>query len=90
LIKGITAEPLSEELRKSKNIPDDVTGLFLTEVSPKSPYADLLQSGMVLLEVNDRTIKSLDEARKALSPGKLNKLYVWRDGRSSFLVVKIS
>ncbi len=89
LIKGVTAESLTEELRKSKNIPDDISGLMLTEVSPKSPYADLLQSGMVLVEVNDRTVKSLDEARKALSPG-MNKLYVWRDGRSSFLVVKIS
>ncbi len=89
-LDGIEVASLSGEMRQSHGIPTDVRGVVVTDIREGSPAGDAgLQPGFVIREVNRRPVESVaaftGEYRKARGPVLL---YVWREGASSFLVVK--
>ncbi len=52
-------------------------GLIVTQVASNSPYYNLFRSGAVIMEVNKKSISTLDDLKAALKPGNLNMFYVY-------------
>lgn len=88
ILGGVTVTPLTDDLRREYGIPGQLGGLVISKLDPSSPYARLLASGMVLLEVNDQPAATLDQARRTLRKG-VNKLYLYDRGRTGYLALRV-
>jgi serine protease Do/serine protease DegQ len=88
LLEGVTAAPLTDELRREHGVPRRVHGLVITDVAASSDYAGSLAPGIVLIEINDEHVESLDAARKALHKG-VNKVYLYTDGRVGYVALRV-
>ncbi len=88
LLEGITVDPLSDDLRRQLGIPRTITGVAVSAVEPRSPYAATFSEGMVVLEINRRPVTDAATARAALREGR-NLLYVYTRGAIRSLVVVV-
>jgi len=88
ILDGVSVQPVDEELRDRYGYPDDLTGLFIGELDPSSPYARRLREGMVIIEVNGVPARSVEVAQEAFRPG-VNRLYVYDRGRVGFLALRM-
>lgn len=88
LVEGIMAQPLDEEGRQRFGIPDRVEGLLISQIDPNSPYSRKFRTGMVIMEINDNTVKTLREAREQLNR-PINKLYVYERGRTGYMSLRM-
>ncbi len=88
LIEGVAVQVLDSELAENYRIPDDISGLVITEIDPTSPYARDLAEGMVFLEINDREVESIREAREFLREG-VNKVFLYHRGRTGYLALRV-
>lgn len=88
-IDGIAATTLDARLRQDYGIPGNISGLIVTESSPDSPYGRYLTPGLVILEINKRSVTNLSEARNALRQSGNNLLYVYDRGRTSYFALRL-
>ena len=89
LFTGITLEPLGPELRSDLGLTgQDLQGLVVTAIDSDSPHADSLQVGMVIFEINDTPVASLNHARQTLRQG-VNKLWVFDRGNYGFIALRL-
>jgi serine protease Do len=92
---GIEAEEISARTRRMLELPQDVTGVVVSNVTELSPASEAgLRAGDVITEVNGREIESLAGFRDALSAAKSGdrlRFYVFRPqfGRSTFVIVRV-
>ncbi|MGD1031076.1 MAG: Do family serine endopeptidase [Opitutaceae bacterium] len=86
LLTGVNAVALNDEARRRLGIDPRVTGLIVTEIDPKSPYADVLAPDMIVMEINRAAVPTLAAARALLQKGR-NLFYVYHNGSAGFLVV---
>ena len=67
--------------RRRLRVPDGVTGLIIVRVEPLSPGFDAdLERGQILLEINRRPVRSMDEYRNmtgTLHAGDVATFYVY-------------
>ncbi len=87
LFDGVTVSSLTPAHRDDFRIPNNVDGVIITSVEPRSPFARTLREGMVLVEINDRPVESVADARRLLRRGA-NKLYIFDRGRFGYLAVR--
>ncbi len=87
-LEGIALEPLNATNRQQWNTEEE-RGLIITEVNPRSPYANVLAPGMVILEVNDVAVNTIGELGAALRSGRVNKLWVSFRGNRGFLALRV-
>lgn len=87
-IEGIGLEPVTPVVKREWNLDVD-NGLLVTEVNPRSPYAQVLAAGMVILEVNDESVDSVGRLNELLQSGRVNKLWVSYRGNRGFLALRI-
>ena len=70
-----------QRLRRRLRLPDGMRGLVIVRVDPLSPGFDAeLERGQVLLEINRRPVRSLDEYRNmtgTLHTGDVATFYVY-------------
>lgn len=59
--KGMTLEPVSDDLRARYGIASDVDGVVVTRIDPQSPAHGLLQPGDVILEMGWEETKTPDD-----------------------------
>ncbi len=85
---GVHLRAISDDLRQRQGLPDDLTGLFVSNVESNSPHASSLRAGMVINEVNGQTITDTDSLSKALRSGP-NRFYIWFENTFTFIVVRI-
>lgn len=82
---GISVEELSPKIRMYNGIPDDVSGVYVRNIDPKSnAFSKGLRQGQIISEVNGEPIESVSDFRKATSKiksGETVSLYV-QDGRT--------
>ncbi len=83
-ISGVSVSRPTDDLRRSYDLPDDLDGLVVTEVSDESAYRDRFRVGMVILQVNRTPAGEVDAARAALRPGR-NFCLVWDRGGYRFV-----
>lgn len=88
LLEGIQMAPVSEELRKEYEIPEDVQGVLITEVAFDSPYAETLTKGMLILEVNGQAVDTVNSVEAQIRQG-VNRLYAWFNGNRGFVSLRL-
>ncbi len=73
---GIQYQGLSDNLRSTQGIPEDVNGVLVTNVTPTSPlYEQAVRPGSIITEVNGREVNSVRELEEAVK-GVKSKSYV--------------
>jgi len=80
LLAGVAATKLTDELRRRLNIDSRVTGLVITDVDEKSPYADRLAPNVVIIEINRVPVADVADAKALLRPGERNLLLIYYRG----------
>jgi serine protease Do len=62
---GLSVRELDPELARRMNLPDGTSGVVVSRVEPMSPAFDAaIERGHVLLEINRRPVRSLDDYRR--------------------------
>ncbi len=88
---GLTLQPVTPEIIKQLQIPEDTKGLVVTQVDPNGAAAQTgINPGDVILEVNRQAVANLDEMKAALEKSGNNAvlLLISRRGQTTFLTVK--
>jgi serine protease Do len=87
LFAGVRVAELSAALREKYEIPEEVAGIVVTDIERDSAGAELgLRPGDVILQINRREVRTLDEFRKAARDSVHQALVlVYRDGTALFL-----
>lgn len=68
---GITVQNLTPQTRAMYRLPDDVSGVVITSVDPKSnAYTKGVREGMVISELNGKTVSNVKEYRAIASSVK--------------------
>jgi len=88
-LEGIGLEPVTPAGREQWNLDTD-NGLVITEVRPRSPHAQVLTPGMVILEVNDVPVNTIGQLSENLRSGRVNKLWVSFRGNRGFLALRLN
>ena len=86
---GLTVQEITPELRKHLNLDTD-SGVVVSGVEPGSPAAQAgIRRGDVILEVNQREVRGLDDYREALeaAKGKESVLFLVKRGAGTLYVV---
>ena len=91
VLKGITVQDLATGLRDKMDIPENLTGVVVTDVASDAPSHDLLQANDVIQEVNRQNIKSTQEYEQVVS--KIGEkdgvlLLIYRRGGSIYITIK--
>ncbi|MCH8475308.1 MAG: Do family serine endopeptidase [Opitutales bacterium] len=75
ILPGIQIKPLTDDLRAKYDVESRLEGMVITEVREGSPHAEDFREGTVIIEINQRTVSSLEEAQEALRSGRNMFLY---------------
>jgi serine protease Do len=90
VLDDVSIDELSAEFREQLNVPTRIQGVFVTSVVPGGPSARAgIQAGDILLELDRRPMRTVEEAVKLSEEIKGPKILVqlWREGRVRLLVV---
>jgi serine protease Do len=87
-LQGVEIVPVTPALSQEFNLREE-RGLVVIAVDARSPYASSLTRGMVILEVNDKPVDSLDDLRSHLVRGRVNKLWISFRGNRSFFGLRV-
>ncbi len=88
ILDDVLLESIDKRSRKSLSLPDEVNGVLISDVHAESPYAGLMERGMVILEVNGQAVRTPEEFEAQLQKGA-NRLYIWRNGMNHFIALYI-
>ena len=87
-IEGVSLRLIDKEARDEFSIPEDIRGVLVSNIADDSPYIEIFDKGMVILEVNGATTITVDQIASNLSKGQ-NMLYLWVRGTRGFSVIKL-
>jgi serine protease Do/serine protease DegQ len=88
VLKGVEFSKLTDDVRRHYGIDQRVTGLVVSSVDDKSPYAEDLPQGSIIVEINRQPVDDVAAARQLLHPGH-NLLLVYYQGYQRYLVVTV-
>lgn len=66
-LRGLTVRDLNLQVRSNFNIPAKVKGVIITDVDIKSPAFNILRRNDVLLELNKKNIRDINNYKKLVS-----------------------
>jgi serine protease Do len=82
---GLQYEDITQSVRSSYSLPNNVSGVLVTNVSANSPlYDQAIRPGNIVVEVNGQPVKNVAEFERAVSAAKSKsylRLYTLRFGR---------
>jgi len=90
-IEGLRLSELSEKTKKEFQIPNNIKGVFIEGVLERSPSERSgFLAGDILIQIEDKKIENLEEAKKTLEDykGETKRVYVNREGYILLLVTK--
>lgn len=88
---GISLVPLTPQIAKQLGVPADTQGMAVTEVDPSGVAAESgLLRGDVIIEINRKAVKSVDEVQSALegTSGKPVLILFARKGSTNYLTIR--
>jgi len=88
-IDGLSLENLTPQIRKQLGIPDDITGVIVSQVKADSKAAKAgFMPGDIIIQIEDMMIKNVDDVEKAMKryTGR-KRVYINRRGMIRILVV---
>ena len=88
-LKGVSLQPLNDQLRDGYTIPRDIDGVLVMEVEDDSPFVDKLEPFTVIIEINGNAVNSIDGIEENLVMNRQNRFYVWADGKKRFVILKL-
>lgn len=85
---GISLDETNTANRMRFGLPQSLQGVVVTSVDPRSPTT--LEPGDVIIELNRRPVRSLDDLRAILrkSPRQRTLLLVWSQGSTRYILVE--
>ena len=92
---GLTVEDLTARNRRMLNLPPNVNGVVVTDVTALSPAEDAgIAQGDIIEELNGRSVSSVDDLEQILDSvrsGSYLRLYIYRPqiDRGSFFIVQM-
>jgi serine protease Do/serine protease DegQ len=86
-VKGVQLSPLNDALRSQFKL-NQANGLVITEVDSSSPFASVLAPGMLILEINNVAVSTLDEATTLLHSGA-NHVFVAYRGNQGYVAIRL-
>ncbi len=90
-LKGVSVEELTPGLRNKLSIPDYVTGVVVTSLSPDMAGQRVLRPNDVIQEVNRASIQNMkdyDQAVSRIGAKDTVLLLIYRDGGSVYLTLQ--
>lgn len=87
---GLSLQPVTPQIAKQLNLDSDSEGLVVMDVDPNGASAEVgIMRGDVIMEINKKTVTSLDDAQKALeqSEDKPVLLLVNRKNQITYVTV---
>lgn len=88
ILEGVTLQTLDAKLREALSVPESIRGVVVRNVASDSPYARTLSENSIIIEVNGQPVDKPQAIKDLLLADKANRLYVWRNGRIGYIVVK--
>jgi serine protease Do len=91
MLKGVTIQELTPSLREKLDLPEDLSGVVVTDVSSNSPAAGGLQPNDVIQEVDRQPVQSareFDEIVKKIGKKDTVLLLISRGGGSAYLTIE--
>jgi len=88
-IDGLTLQNITPQIRKQVGIPDDIEGVIVSEVEPKTK-ADKAGfiPGDIIIQIEDTMIKNLLDIKKAMKKYVgIKRIYINRQGKITILVI---
>jgi serine protease Do len=90
-LKGVSVQELTPSLRERLDVPEDLNGVVVADVSPDSPALGLLQANDVIQEVNRKEIQNTRDYEQTV--GKIGEkegmlMLVYRQGGSIYITIK--
>ena len=95
-IEGISVTPVTPQLRSRNELPDTVTGVFITGVAPRTAGSRAqLQQGLVITRADNRPVTSVADLRSAVervkAAGRAGVLLsVWTPQGTALVVLKFA
>jgi serine protease Do len=93
---GFTIRDIDDEMREELGIPDDVEGVIISNVQPRSNAAQKgLKAGIIITHIEDKEIESVEEFVKLFAKYKggekviIDVLYVRNDGSTDTDVIAL-
>ena len=91
LLKDVVVQDLTPDLRERLNIPADITGVVVLQISQDNPALNALQQGDVIMEVERRPVANVKEYSEIVSkigPKDGVLMLIYRDGASVYITLK--
>ncbi|HEY4299846.1 MAG TPA: Do family serine endopeptidase [Candidatus Didemnitutus sp.] len=88
LLTGMKVAPLNDDSRRDNKVDDSVDGLIVTDMSSRSPFADIFPVGAVIVQINRTPVTDLASAKRALHDGRNMALINYR-GANRFVVFRV-
>jgi serine protease Do len=88
LLKGVSVQGLTPELKKSLDVPRRITGVVVTDIDEGSPAGGLLMTNDIIIEVNRTRISNAKDYEAVVSKIKSGQdvlLLVFRNGSTTYL-----
>jgi len=88
---GMGVEPLTPDLAEQVGVPRSTQGVVVTDLDPSGIAADSgLQEGDVIVKVDGKSVKTVDELKSALDrkDGKASVVLINRKGSNLFLTLR--
>jgi serine protease Do len=83
VLSGVHIHDLNSEIRKSLNIPKEITGVLVTNIEGDSPAAEMLRRDDIILEINRqdvRDVRTFGDIVSQIKEGEGVLLLVYRQG----------
>jgi serine protease Do len=90
LLKGVTVQGLTPELKKNLDIPKRVNGVIVTDIEDDSPAEGVLAANDVILEVNRKKTAGMKDYETVVSQIKSDQdilLLVFRNGSTIYITL---
>ncbi len=90
ILKGITVQNITPEIRRSLQIPKNISGVIIMNIDPKSPAQNVLQKNDIITEINKRKVNNITQYKDTISKLKNVKqimLLVYRNGSYVYITL---
>lgn len=88
LLEGVRLRSLDAATREQLSVPEEISGVLVSDVASDSPFARSILPNMILMEVNREAVSTPEDVWEHLDEEKANRLYIWYRGSISYLVIK--
>lgn len=78
---GIELVELSDTLKRQYNIPNDLSGVIISDIAGRSRAASMgLRKGDLIFKVNNLPVKSISDLKSAVKKDQMNFFFIYREG----------